>query len=144
MVQKQSQDDQDKNDKKKSKEKSWRNMKYTLIIFGVTFGVSGLYLIFELGRPKYDTDGLEIIDEYSGRPWYKQYIQRTLGELDYYGQVRLLTLYRYILTDLFVVVTKRTIAAKIVTRYSESPYVPPAIHINPRIHRRNRASGLDV
>lgn len=87
LSQKQQQEDDDKTDSKKSKEKSWRNMKYTLIIFGVTIGISGLYLIFELGKPRYDSGGVEILDQYSGMPIIKQYIWRTLGELDYYGQV---------------------------------------------------------
>ncbi|GJQ88510.1 hypothetical protein Trydic_g15428 [Trypoxylus dichotomus] len=87
MTQKLSQEDKEKTDKKKSKEKSWRNMKYTLLVFGVTIGIGGLYLIFELGRPRYDSGGVEILDEYSGMPLLKQYLSRTLGELDYYGQL---------------------------------------------------------
>ncbi|KRT83859.1 hypothetical protein AMK59_4440 [Oryctes borbonicus] len=88
MAQKVSQEDQEKNEKKKSKEKSWRNMKYTLIVFGVSFGVGGLYLIFELGRPKFDSTGEEMIDQYSDvKPLLKQYISRTLGELNYYGEL---------------------------------------------------------
>lgn len=88
MAPKSQQETQDKNDSKESKEKSWRNMKYTLVVFGITFGVGGLYMIFELGQPRYDSGGVEILDEYSSMPLFKQYVFRTLGELNYYGQVR--------------------------------------------------------
>lgn len=63
-------------------------MKYTLIVFGISFVCIGGFLIFTLGKPEKDDRGRPIPDEYSSLPLWKQYIYRTLSELDYYKKVR--------------------------------------------------------
>lgn len=75
-------------DVKKARETSWRTMKYTLIFFGVSFVCIGGYLIIELGKPQVDERGNIIKDELSDMAKWKQYIYRTLRELDYYKKVR--------------------------------------------------------
>lgn len=72
---------------KKARESSWRTMKYTLIVFGVTFICIGGYLIIELGKPEVDENGNRVRDEFSDMPVWKQYICRTLRELDYYKKM---------------------------------------------------------
>jgi len=72
---------------KRSREASWRTMKYTLIIFGVSITSLGLYLVIELGKPVVGDDGQVITDEYSHMPTWKQYLYRTVKELDYYKRL---------------------------------------------------------
>lgn len=72
---------------KKQKESAWRAMKYTFIAFGVSFSCLGTYLVYELGKPSLDPDGRPIFDEFSQMPTSKQYIMRTLRELDYYKRM---------------------------------------------------------
>lgn len=72
---------------KKQRESSWRTMKYTLLAFGMSFGSLGAYLVYEFGKPPVDPDGALITDEYSHLPTYKQYVYRTLRELDYYKKL---------------------------------------------------------
>lgn len=72
---------------KKQKESAWRAMKFTFIAFGVSFTCLGTYLIYELGKPPTDPDGRLIYDEFSQMPAVKQYVLRTLRELDYYKRM---------------------------------------------------------
>lgn len=74
-------------DDKKKREESWRKMKITLSIFGVSFTCLGIYLIVELGTPRKDEHGVVIKDRFTSMPLVKQYIYRTIGELNYYGQL---------------------------------------------------------
>nr|XP_022915130.1 mitochondrial import inner membrane translocase subunit TIM50-C-like [Onthophagus taurus] len=62
-------------------------MKYTFIFFAVSLTCGGFYLITELGSPKYDDNGELIVDQFTELPVVKQYILRTLSELDYYSQL---------------------------------------------------------
>ncbi|XP_017784265.1 PREDICTED: mitochondrial import inner membrane translocase subunit TIM50-C-like [Nicrophorus vespilloides] len=77
----------DENSQKETKEQSWRRMKYTLAFFGISFTCIGGYLIMELGKPRIGLDGLPLEDPYSDMPKFKQYILRTINELNYYKQL---------------------------------------------------------
>lgn len=83
----QKQDQNEDEEAKKQRESSWRTMKYTLLALGMSFGSLGAYLVFEFGKPPVDSDGAPITDEYSHLPAYKQYVYRTLRELDYYKKL---------------------------------------------------------
>lgn len=72
---------------RKQKESAWRAMKYTFIAFGVSFSCLGSYLVYELGKPPVDPDGQIVFDEYSQMPMFKQYILRTVRELNYYKKM---------------------------------------------------------
>lgn len=85
----QKQDQNEDEEAKKQRESSWRTMKYTLLALGMSFGSLGAYLVFEFGKPPVDSDGAPITDEYSHLPAYKQYVYRTLRELDYYKKVNM-------------------------------------------------------
>ena len=77
----------DKEEATKKKEQSWKHMKYTLIVFGASMVSIGIYLLIELGKPKRDENGDIIHDQFSDMPVWKQYIKRTLSELNYYEKV---------------------------------------------------------
>lgn len=78
----------EEDDSKKNREQSWKRMKYTLMAFGFSFTCLGVYLIIELGKPRIGEDGEPLIDAFSEMPKWKQYIMRTVNELNYYRQVR--------------------------------------------------------
>lgn len=82
-------DGQDDEEAKQKREQSWRRMKYTLMFFGFSFTCIGAYLIMELGKPRIEDDGTAIVDEFTNMPIWKQYVLRTISELDYYRRVRL-------------------------------------------------------
>lgn len=67
---------------------SWRTIRNSLIIFGVTFTLIGSYLIYTSGTTKYDSNGAEIIDEYTDRNLFVKYLSRTYKELKLYQKVR--------------------------------------------------------
>lgn len=71
----------------KSSEVSGGSLKATLAIFGITFTCVGGYLVYQLGGPAVAEDGSVIHDEFSKMPVWKQYIYRTLKELDYYKKM---------------------------------------------------------
>ncbi|KAK4871836.1 hypothetical protein RN001_015960 [Aquatica leii] len=79
--------EEDDEEAKRSREASWRTMKYTLFIFGGSMTGFALYLLFELGKPPVDENGLTIKDEFSHMSAVKQYIYRTLDKLDYYKRL---------------------------------------------------------
>lgn len=72
---------------RKQKESAWRAMKFTFVAFGVSFTCLGGYIIYELGKPPMDSEGRPMFDEFSQMPAVKQYILRTLRELDYYKRM---------------------------------------------------------
>lgn len=74
-------------EKKETREQSWRRMKLTLMVFGVSFLGFGGYLIVTLGQPKVDEDGVVLDDPFINMPVVKQYVLRTLSELNYYQQL---------------------------------------------------------
>lgn len=74
-------------DTQRSREASWRTMKYTFIIFGGSMSALALYIFFELGKAPTDEDGDPIADEYTHMPTIKQYIYRTISKLDYYNKL---------------------------------------------------------
>lgn len=82
-----SEDVKDDDESKRKREQSWKRMKYTLMAFGFSFTCIGAYLIMELGKPRLDPDGTQITDEFTNMPIWKQYILRTISELDYYRKV---------------------------------------------------------
>ncbi|GJQ81933.1 hypothetical protein Trydic_g20400 [Trypoxylus dichotomus] len=71
----------------KKQENSWQTMKYTFTIFGVTFTVAGLFLLFEFGAPSVNEDGEVIEDEYSQLSPPMQYIYRTAKQINYYRKL---------------------------------------------------------
>lgn len=77
----------DDEETRKQKESAWRAMKFTFIAFGVSFSCLGSYLVYELGKPPIDPDGNVMFDEYSQMPMFKQYMYRTLRELNYYKKM---------------------------------------------------------
>ncbi|KAF2884356.1 hypothetical protein ILUMI_21805 [Ignelater luminosus] len=83
--QKKEQDDEE--EAKRTREASWRTMKYTLIIFGVSITCLGAYLVVELGKPTVSEDGTILRDEFTHLPMWKQYIYRFLREVDYYKRL---------------------------------------------------------
>lgn len=93
--QKKEQDDEE--EAKRTREASWRTMKYTLIIFGVSITCLGAYLVVELGKPTVLEDGTILRDEFTHLPMWKQYIYRFLREVDYYKRVS-----RFILIEIFI------------------------------------------
>ncbi|XP_018318721.1 mitochondrial import inner membrane translocase subunit TIM50-C-like [Agrilus planipennis] len=74
-------------DEQKQRDAAWRTMKYTFIAFGFSFTVLGGYLVFELGKPVIGEDGLPVQDEFAHLAPWKQYLYRTLKELDYYKRL---------------------------------------------------------
>ncbi|KAI4454707.1 nuclear lim interactor-interacting factor-related [Holotrichia oblita] len=66
---------------------SWRTMKYTFTIFGVTVTVTGLFLLMEFGAPGLGEDGQVIEDEYSKLSIPAQYIYRTFKQMNYYRKL---------------------------------------------------------
>lgn len=74
-------------EERRARENSWRTMKYTLIIFGVSMSCLFIYLVVELGKPSFDNNGKLIMDDYSNMVTWKQYLFRTFGELNYYKKL---------------------------------------------------------
>lgn len=66
---------------------SWKTVRNSLILLGVSFTVIGSYLIYESGRTKYNLNGDEIVDSYSDRSTFMRYMLRTLHELKAYQRV---------------------------------------------------------
>lgn len=62
-------------------------MKYTLMAFGLSFTCLGAYLIVELGKPRIDEHGNQMTDRFSKYPIWKQYLLRSLNEIEYYKNV---------------------------------------------------------
>lgn len=67
---------------------SWRTMKFTFTIFGVTVTVAGLFLLMEFGGPNLGEDGEVIEDEYSNLSVPTQYLYRTFKQMKYYKKVK--------------------------------------------------------
>lgn len=81
------QDEKDEEEAKKQRDASWKKMKLTLMVFGVSFGLLGGYMVFVLGAPEKDMEGKDIRDEFTDMPLVKQFFLRTYRELDYYRRV---------------------------------------------------------
>ncbi|XP_067005619.1 mitochondrial import inner membrane translocase subunit TIM50-C isoform X2 [Anabrus simplex] len=62
-------------------------MKYGFAAFGASFGLLGVYLIYELGSPRRDEFGNIMEDQFSHKPLVQQYFSRMLNELDYYKRM---------------------------------------------------------
>ncbi|XP_018564965.1 mitochondrial import inner membrane translocase subunit TIM50-C [Anoplophora glabripennis] len=75
------------NEDKKQREQSWKAMKLTLAVFGISFTCMGVYLVVTLGSPERDMDGKPIRDDLFDQNIIKQYIVRTYRELDYYRRL---------------------------------------------------------
>lgn len=90
---------------KKKREQSWKRMKYTLMAFGFSFTCIGAYLIMELGKPRLDDNNDPIEDEFSNMPFWKQYILRTISELDYYRRVNEIIEIMCLILSYFLLVT---------------------------------------
>lgn len=74
-------------DERKDDANSWRTMKYTFTIFGVTVTFAGLFLLMEFGGPNLGEDGEVVEDEYSNHAVPIQYLYRTLKQMNYYRKV---------------------------------------------------------
>lgn len=86
-----SQDDQSKEEEedKKQREKSWKMMKWSFILFGCSTVLGGSFFIYELVKPQYDENGKLIEDEYSNLPFFQKTWMRLCRELTYYKKVKL-------------------------------------------------------
>ncbi|XP_060516058.1 mitochondrial import inner membrane translocase subunit TIM50-C-like [Cylas formicarius] len=77
----------DDEETKKQRERSWRTMKITLWVFGISFTCIGTYCIISFGAPQKDSNGIPIRDEFSDKPILKAYLMRTFKELEYYRRL---------------------------------------------------------
>lgn len=69
-------------------EKSWRTMKYSLMVIGFMVTTVGSWMYFVLGAPKTDEDGNIIEDdELATLPSWQQYFWRMVRELTYYEKL---------------------------------------------------------
>lgn len=59
----------------------------SFIVFGIGFSIIGGLVIYTFGQPTIGEDGHIVKDEFSNMPLWKQYIYRTLRELDYYTRL---------------------------------------------------------
>lgn len=66
---------------------SWKTVRNTLIILGVSFTIICSYFIYTSGTTKYDPNGVEIIDEHSQRNVFAKYLLRSYDELKIYQKV---------------------------------------------------------
>lgn len=66
---------------------SWKTVRNSLIILGVSFTIIGSYFIYVSGRTRYDLNGVEIIDEYSNKNVIIKYLLRSYNELKVYQKV---------------------------------------------------------
>lgn len=84
-------DEQKKQDAEdqKQREHSWKMMKYSFAFFGVSLGMMGSFLIYELARPNFDEEGNIVEDEFSNLPYFEQLYKRLRRELNYYKKVRI-------------------------------------------------------
>lgn len=78
---------------RKQREQSWKMMKYSFLFFGVSIGLTGSYIIYELSRSNYDEHGNLIEDEYSHLPYLQQIWKRFRREFTYYKRVIIFSLY---------------------------------------------------
>ncbi|KAL3289392.1 hypothetical protein HHI36_022822 [Cryptolaemus montrouzieri] len=79
--------DDDEEEAKKKRQQSWKTMKITLSIFGITFTCLGGYLIFSLGAPPTDPDQLNLHADIEDKPIWQQYLIRTYRELYFYTRL---------------------------------------------------------
>ncbi|GLG99423.1 Mitochondrial import inner membrane translocase subunit TIM50-C [Gryllus bimaculatus] len=80
-------EDTESEEERKRRESSWKMMKYSFAAFGVSFGLLGSYLLYDLGSPKRDENGNVIEDEFTHKPLIQQFFGRMMKELDYYKRM---------------------------------------------------------
>ncbi|XP_014280128.1 mitochondrial import inner membrane translocase subunit TIM50-C [Halyomorpha halys] len=78
---------QQHNDDQKSRDDSWRKMKYSLIAMGTAIGICGGTAAYTLGRPKTDEEGNIVEDEFSKLPVVQQFFKRMFHEIEYYNKM---------------------------------------------------------
>ncbi|XP_046402331.1 mitochondrial import inner membrane translocase subunit TIM50-C-like [Ischnura elegans] len=74
-------------EERKKREASWKAIKYTFLVFGVSFGAIGIYMLVEWGAPRKDENGEIVRDEFSDMPLVQQYFLRMLQEINYYKKM---------------------------------------------------------
>lgn len=62
-------------------------MKFCMAFCGVSMGVMGTYLLYEMAKPGYDEEGKIIEDEFTHLPYFEQMFKRLLRELHYYKRL---------------------------------------------------------
>ncbi|KAG8227790.1 hypothetical protein J437_LFUL006424 [Ladona fulva] len=79
--------DDDSEEDRKKREASWKAIKYTFLVFGVSFSAIGIYMLVEWGAPRRDENGEIVEDEFSHMPLPQQYFLRMLQEINYYKKI---------------------------------------------------------
>ncbi|XP_015601101.1 mitochondrial import inner membrane translocase subunit TIM50-C [Cephus cinctus] len=80
----QEEEKKEEEEEKKQREQSWKMMKYSFAFFGISMGLMGSVLVYELARPNIDENGNVIEDEFSHLPYFEQLYRRLCRELNYY------------------------------------------------------------
>ncbi|XP_015110303.1 mitochondrial import inner membrane translocase subunit TIM50-C [Diachasma alloeum] len=71
----------------KQREQSWKMMKWSFILFGVSMSMTGGIIVYELARPTYDENGNIVEDEFSGLPFPQRVWKRLCREVNYYTKL---------------------------------------------------------
>jgi len=74
-------------EQKKEQESSWKRMKLGFAIFGVTASMACGFIIYDLGSPERDENGVEIEDEFSKMSIIPQYLKRMWRSMTYYQKM---------------------------------------------------------
>jgi hypothetical protein len=77
----------DEPEKKQRNEWSWKVMKYSFVVFGVSISMACLSLIYEISKPSFDRNGEVIQDEFKDLPYIQQLYYRFKKEVSYYKKV---------------------------------------------------------
>lgn len=74
-------------EEKKEQESSWKRMKLGFIVFGVSATSMCGWIIYDLGSPEKDENGVEIEDEFSKMSVIPQYFKRMWRSMTYYQKM---------------------------------------------------------
>ncbi|KAJ6635307.1 Mitochondrial import inner membrane translocase subunit TIM50-C [Pseudolycoriella hygida] len=72
---------------RKEKESSWKRMKLGFVVFGVSASMLCGWIIYDLGSPEKDENGMEIEDEFSKMSIIPQYFKRMWRSMTYYQKM---------------------------------------------------------
>ncbi|KAL0271586.1 UNVERIFIED_CONTAM: hypothetical protein PYX00_008638 [Menopon gallinae] len=76
-----------KDDKNKQKDSGSNFVKYSTYASGVSVAIAGSYLVYKLGSPQLDENGVPIEDEFSSMPPLKQFYERFISQIYYYKKM---------------------------------------------------------
>jgi len=74
-------------EEKKEQESSWKRMKLGFVVFGVSASMFCGWIIYDLGAPEMDENGVEIEDEFSKMSIVPQYFKRMWRSMTYYQKM---------------------------------------------------------